>query len=242
MILTIDVGLKNLAFCIMSCKENKDYATYNIHLWKIINTLDDTIPNCICLTKKNKECNKKSSMKYLSETGETVYTCKAHFPKNIPIVKGKNIIKKVKVKECLLQDIALSVIRCLNEVYNENTELFNKLTKIHIELQPKINNKMKLVSHIIYGKLIDIFQENKLIQIRFIRAAQKLKVYKGPEIECKLKSPYSKRKFLSVEHTKWILHNLFCEEERYKWYNFFIEHKKKDDLADVYLMAINGIK
>ena len=240
MILTIDVGLKNLAFCIMSSDDKKKIECYTIHLWEIINTLDESIPNCVCLTKKGSICGKNSTMKYIKD-GELNYTCKTHFPKDRDI-KMNNTIKRSKVKEFLLQDIALVVIRCIDEIYTRNKEIFEQLTKIHIELQPKINNKMKLVSHIIYGKLVDIFQQKESIQIRFIRAAQKLKAYNGPPIECNLKSDYSKRKFLSIEYTKWILQNLFNATECDKWYNFFIENKKKDDLADVYLMAINAVK
>lgn len=243
MILTIDVGLKNLAFCIMSCQDKQDMTTYNIHLWEVINTLDESIPNCSGIIKKtNKECGKKCSMKYIDDKGEIIYTCKPHFPKNIHVMKNKHIIKKIKVKECLLQDIALSVIFAINQLYEANKELFLELTKIHIELQPKINNKMKLISHIIYGKLVEIFKDSPNTQIRFIRAAQKLKIYKGPFIECNLKSAYSKRKYLSIQYTKWILENSFSEEQRNIWYNFFLENKKKDDLSDVYLMALNGIK
>jgi hypothetical protein len=242
MILTIDVGLKNLAFCVMSCNNNLDMKTYNIHLWQVVNTLEEQIPKCESLTKKEKICGKKCCMKYLDTNGNIIYSCKPHFPKDIPIVKTKNIIKKIKVKECLLQDIALSVINAMNNLINENVELFSQITKIHIELQPKINNKMKLVSHIIYGKLVETFQSYPHTQIRFIRAAQKLKIYKGPVVECNLKSAYSKRKYLSIQYTKWILLNCFCDDQKIQWYDFFDNNSKKDDLSDVYLMALNGIK
>jgi hypothetical protein len=241
MILTIDVGLKNLAFCIMSCENKLDMQTYNIHLWEVINTLEEPISKCELLTKKGNKCGKKCSMKYTDSNGDVIYSCKPHFPKDIPVL-SKHKIKKVKVKECLLQDIALSIIKAINNIYDDNKELFSQLKTIHIELQPKINNKMKLISHIIYGKLVEIFQNDNSVQIRFIRAAQKLKAYKGPPVECNLKGAYAKRKYLSIQYTKWIIQNCFNQEQINRWYEYFLSNTKQDDLSDVYLMALNGVK
>ena len=241
MILTIDIGLKNLAMCIMSCSDKKDLNTYNIHFWETINTLEDSIPSCNGLTKRNTICGKQSCKRYQTEDKEVVYTCKTHYPKTMTSTKWNTITKK-KVQYFLLQDIAKLIILKMQDVYQTNIDLFHQLKKIHIELQPKVNNKMKMVSHIIYGKLVDIFQNDQEIQIRFIRAAQKLKAYNGPPVTCNLKTPYSKRKFLAVEYTKWILINKFSEEQNQKWHSHFINNKKKDDLSDVYLMALNGLK
>lgn len=244
MILTIDIGLKNLALCIMSCSEKKELSTYAIHFWETINTLEDTIPCCNGVTKGGTICGKQSCKRYKvkqQEEEKVEYTCKTHFPKTIKSTKWNTITKK-KVQDFLLQDIARLIIKKIQDVYETNLSLFQQLKKIHIELQPKVNNKMKMISHIIYGKLVDIFQDNQEIQIRFIRAAQKLKAYNGPVVTCNLKTPYSKRKFLAVEYTKWILTNKFSEEQVHKWYSHFMNNKKKDDLSDVYLMALNGLK
>lgn len=241
MILTIDVGLKNLAFCIMSCSDKRDMNTYSIHFWETINTLEETIPCCNGQTKRGTICGKQSCKRYQNENNEVEYTCKTHFPKSIKSTRWNTITKK-KVQDFLLQDIAKLIIKKIQELYDTHINLFNQLKKIHIELQPKVNNKMKMMSHIIYGKLVDIFQDNDSIQIRFIRAAQKLKAYNGPTVICNLKTPYAKRKFLAVEYTKWLLQNRFTEEQVHKWFSYFMNNKKKDDLSDVYLMALNGLK
>lgn len=152
--------------------------------------------------------------------------------------KKSSVLKTKKIDEYLLQDIAKIVLDKVDEIYNDNINLFENLSKISIELQPKINQKMKFTSHIIYGKLVELMKNTKC-EIRFVRASQKLKAYTGPEIKCSIKNAYKKRKFLSVEYTKWFLENKFNKEQRDCWYPILENHSKKDDISDTYLMAIN---
>lgn len=60
MVLTIDVGLKNLAMCIMDSE-------YNIHLWDVYNLLDDEQYSYSCETrqKDGKMCEKNVNLKFL---------------------------------------------------------------------------------------------------------------------------------------------------------------------------------
>lgn len=256
MIATIDVGLKNLAICVMNCDNKKDFQTYNIPLWEVFNLLDDTQHTCEGLMKNGKTCGKKCLYKYkcklpskvegevkevkeVTEVTEATikYSCKTHFPKDIKI-NNSNKFKPKKVQDYLLQEIAEVVIVKLNEILIDYDDLFQNVGKILIELQPKINNKMKFVSHIIYSKFVEYYI-GKPTMIRFVRASQKLKAYKGPIVECKLKSPYSKRKFLSIEYTKWFLIEKFYNKIAY---DKFMTNSKKDDLGDVFLMAINALQ
>ena len=63
-------------------------------------------------------------------------------------------------------------------------------------------------------------------------ARNKLKIYDGPVVECNIKNKYSKRKYLSVEYTKYFV------KDMQKWFAFFNTHTKKDDLADSYLQGL----
>ena len=157
----------------------------------------------------------------------------------MPITKN-NIFKKKMIDSYLLQDIANIVLLKIQEIYDSNKEIFVKLTNVNIELQPKINQKMKFISHIIYGKLVELYY-NTTTTIRFVRAAQKLKAYNGPILQCNLKSSYAKRKWLSIQYTNWFLENRFCENEKLKWHDHFNNHKKRDDMGDTLLMSINAI-
>ncbi len=237
MILAIDIGIKNLALCIMSSHNYQDFNTYKIHLWDVFDTLDSEDNKCQSLTKGNKICNKKCLYKYKDEL-EWKYCCKTHFPKNLKIEKENNVCKK-KINDYLLQDIAKIVLFKIQEIYDNNIE-FQQLKSIIIELQPKINQKMKFTSHIIYGKLVELYM-NKNVTVRFVRAANKLKAYTGPPLVCNLKNPYAKRKWLSIQYIKWFLETKFNTIEKDKWLTHLNTHKKADDMSDTALMAINGL-
>ena len=162
--------------------------------------------------------------------------------------------------------------------------------KVVIENQPSLKNpQMKSIQMIVYsyflmyGKVLNN-NENKIMDIDFCNASNKLKVYKGPEIilvkkikkekkidtklqdiielqggssnneikedskedskkdskeqkakEKKSKSPklsYGDKKKMSVEHVKFFLKDDIQNLE------FFLNHKKKDDLADSYLQGL----
>jgi hypothetical protein len=100
-----------------------------------------------------------------------------------------------------------------------------------------MNSKMVFTSHILYATLVELFKDK--IPIRFVRASQKLKAYTGPEIICTLKGSYAKRKWLSIQYCIWFLQNKFDENISSIWLPIFQQHQKKDDLSDVFLMAIN---
>lgn len=238
MILTIDIGLRNLAMCIMSAVEKQDISTYDIHLWDVYNTLDSDDYACEGVQKSGKVCGKKCTCKYLLDN-EYKYCCKTHFPKNIAFTKN-NTFKKRAINDYLLQDIAKIVLTKIQEIFDDNKDIFINVKQILIELQPKINQKMKFTSHIIYGKLVELYKETDTT-IRFVRASQKLRAYTGPEIECILKGSYAKRKWLSIQYTKWFLENKFSNEQKEKWLPFFESKTIKADLGDVNLMAINAL-
>ena len=227
--LCIDPGIRNLSFCIMNDK-------YEILLWDIYNVLNSDDYHCKSLFKNGKICNRSCNQKY-KDNNDLVYTCKTHFPKNIIKTKFNNF-KKKNIDDYLLQDIAKAFIDKIQQIHDSNN-VFENLTSILIELQPKCNPKSLFISHILYGKFIELYKDT--IPIRFVRASQKLKSYTGQPIECKLKSKYAQRKWLSIQYCKFFLENKFSKEQKEKWLPFFLSHKKADDLSDAALMSINAI-
>lgn len=222
-----DIGLRHFAYCVMS-------PIYEILAWDVVNVLDSDQYTCNGLLKNGRVCGKKCSMKF--KNPEWVYCCKTHFPKNQDKTKV-NIFKKKNIDDYLLQDIAKSFIQCVQDIH-DNNDAFKVLKNIYIELQPKCNSKMVFVSHILYGKLVELYPN---VAIRFVRASQKLRAYTGPPIECKLKGAYAKRKWLSVKYTEWFLEHKFSKEQREYWLPFYLSNKVKADLADAMLMAMNAV-
>ena len=142
------------------------------------------------------------------------------------------------VKDYPLQDIAINVLSTLQDIYNNNINIFKNTTQILIELQPKCNPKMLFTSHILYGKLVELYL-NSSTTIKFVRASKKLNAYTGPEITCLLKGAYAKRKWLSIQYVKWFLENKFSKEQCDKWLPLLLSQRA--DNADTALMAINAI-
>ena len=231
-ILSIDVGLLNLAFCSVSIDTDDDHPI-SINLWEIINTLGTDLQICSGKLKSGNNCTKSAG--YICQD---VHYCKSHIPKTTPF-------KKIKIKQCksfTLQEIAVNIVSCINDLYKRHTDLFLSLNKVLIELQPRVNNKMKFVSHIIFAKLAELLLDNPNCTIRFVAAKNKLKNFPGPEFVCDVKSKYSQRKRASVYYCKWYLENCFTEEDKTKWKTFLESNRKEDDLADTFNMCIQEYK
>lgn len=240
MIATIDIGIKHLAICIMNCESPNDLTTYKIQLWEVFNLLESNEYFCKNLTKKNTVCNKKCGYKYTDTQNQIEnFCCKTHFPKNLKITT-KNKYKPKNVNDYLLQEIAEIVLKKLTNIFNQKPDMYLSLSKVLLELQPTLNNKMKLISHLIYGKFVEYFLINqKNVPVRFVRAANKLKAYTGPPIECSLKGAYNQRKFYAVQYTKWFLETKFDKQEHDKWMPLL---NNSPDKSDTFLMAINELR
>jgi hypothetical protein len=226
----IDIGLRNLALCIMDTDKT-------ILLWEVYNVLDSDDYKCDCKCKNGNTCGKKCNMKYTKDNNIN-YTCKTHFPKDI-IRSKSNDYKKKNIDDYLLQDIAKSFLDKIYNIYNDNV-VFKDINRIFIELQPMCNKKALFTSHILYGKLVELYRDTD-VPIRFVRASQKLKAYTGPEIKCELKGKYAQRKYLGIQYCRWFLENHLSDEQREKWLPYFLSNSKKDDISDAFLMSINAI-
>lgn len=241
---SIDVGIKNLAMCIMqnNPSDSKNMTQYTIKLWDVFNLLDNDNHLCAGQTKKGLVCGKKCSLTWTETNSPTKrYSCKTHFPKHITQTTRNKYAPK-KVNDYLLQDIALVVIVKMNELFVTHKDIISSLDKVVIELQPKVNNKMKFISHIIYAKFVEFFANTQQkTSVRFVRAAQKLKAYTGPALNCTLKGAYAKRKWLSVQYTTWFLTSKFCSAQKDAWLQFLQTHSEADDLCDTFLMTINEL-
>lgn len=234
--LCVDIGLRHLSMCIMT-------SDHEILLWDVFNVLDTDNHHCGAILKDGSTvCNKRCSMKYSIDC-DIVYTCERHFPKTIKKTKA-NAFRIKNISEYLLQDIAKAFLKKIDCIYENNKDIFMRLDSVFIELQTQINPKAVFMSHILYGKLVELYKDT-LVSIRFVRASQKLKLknhYTGPELICPLKGAYAERKWLSIQYCKWFLQNKFSVEERDKWLPVFSSFSKADDAADSFLYAIQVIQ
>ena len=252
-ILSFDIGVKNLAYCMMNWDPTlPDGNRYNIIHWDVVNLIPESEnPSCEGIVRyrgkrarelgyTQKVCGKVASFHYKMNNNETVdmesgvnnkiyNLCGTHLPdktKGIPI-------KTQKINKVSNQELNLALVRELNKI-----PFFLECDEILLEHQPsKGHPRMKNLSFMLYSFfVIRGFLDNpesrlKNIQIRQINSVKKLSLYNGPVINCDLKNQYDKNKFYSKKYCAYLI------RDNTDWLEFYEKTKKKDDLADCLLQG-----
>uniref|UniRef100_A0A6C0CPR8 Uncharacterized protein n=1 Tax=viral metagenome TaxID=1070528 RepID=A0A6C0CPR8_9ZZZZ len=254
MIISFDVGIKNLAYCVIDNSNNE----YKITHWDVANLCGEK-PTCCHKTKKG-ICGKTASYNFKQQD----YYCGTHV-KKVPnkqlapdiyykIVKAKKPSKKAlkqlngvnntnydKEELCsyveehyLLKNISLKTanqldlieIGCLIAKILPDILPMNKITTVLIENQiSPIANRMKTIQ----GMLAQFFIDRGITNIEFVSSHNKLKAF---DVK---KKTYAERKKSGIEVTE----KLINEKDSLKeWKTLFKSHKKKDDLADSFLQGL----
>ena len=263
MYLSWDIGIKNLSYCILDYVDNKII----IIDWGVIDLLKYQNNTKLCnQSLKNKNiCNKKASyysgdnyycklhsknIENLKEISKKTICCKCkkiatHHDINSDIFYCKthcNLgVNNIPINQTAAKFMPLFSIGKLLYRELDNNELFSKVTNISIENQPSARApKMKSIQMILYSYFVMKSHQGilKIDNINMISAKHKLKVYKNEygEIDKSIltsKNKYTRNKKTAIFCTKKYLEN----EHDSKWLEYFDTHKKKDDLADAYLMG-----
>jgi len=268
-ILSIDVGMKCLAYCLFSLDDDK----YSIDKWGILDLCNEKKYKCCGINKKTKQpCDK--APKFFKGTN---YYCKIHAKKQ-PFKMPTNELKRtniMKVKLCELKSLCekYDIYKDEKNKKLKKTEyqnlILSELDTKYLEFVSTI--KTSSINMVTYGKRMKTEFENLLKDIKIDRVivenqigplALRMKTLQGmimqhfiekgcdiiEEIAAsnklkdylkKKKTKYCERKRLSIEVTKKILEE---KNNLHHWIPHFIEHKKKDDLADSFLQGIWYIK
>tara|TARA_X000000368_G_scaffold393202_1_gene358707 strand:- start:968 stop:1771 length:804 start_codon:yes stop_codon:yes gene_type:complete len=254
-VLSIDIGIKNLAFVILEHDKNKE--EFHIEKWNVIN-LCNKIPNCSSCIKPAKFCkdfnffcNKHTkNTEYKIPTINTKTLSKQNLKNIISIANDNNIeynksISKnelIKLIEDHINNTCLNKIEQLNakdinlidlgiNLKKEFNELFtnidlHKIDIIILENQiSPIANRMKTIQGMIAQYFIDCNNYN----IEFMSSANKLKLFNNTK-----KTTYSERKKLGIKYTQ----ELLLKKNMMSHLEFFNKNNKKDDLADCLLQGI----
>lgn len=180
----------------------------------------------ICDVKLKKKCDKQATYE-IKDEGDVKYCCTAH---------SKRFKKKKKLNTN--HDILKLSQTCISKLKELDT---SNVKYVLIENQPALKNPiMKSVQMVIYTYFLmdGVMNDKSCIEnIHMVNARNKLKVYKGPKVECNKKGKYAQNKYLSVVYTgNMIEHDDDCFKDLFK------TSKKKDDLADAYLQGIYWIE
>lgn len=208
-ILSIDVGLKNLAIARIHFLENKQMKILD---WLLID---------ISVDKTDKIC---SLCKFKSKwIVDYKHMCNRH-KKN---AKCTMIIKNNEY----LQNITVSIVNKLNEHAH-----FLQSDLVLIENQPAMVNPMiksiqiMLQSYFVMNGVMN--SKSNISYVQPIHASLKMKACKDIECVKKLKSKYAQKKHKAVLGCERLL-----KEHQDDHLEYFNKHKKKDDLADALLQA-----
>jgi hypothetical protein len=218
-LLSFDVGIKNLSYCLLDDKEN------TIEDWGIINISVD--PVCEHCMKGDKQCDKTA--KFIIDE---VKLCSSHI--KLKKYKDQKSKKVKKVKNPILE-IGKNIVEKLDAKNN-----FLDVHVVLIENQPALKNPtMKTIQMILYSYFLINGVTNNLSPIEtieMINARNKLKAYKGPIIECEIKDKYKRTKYLGIKYCEWMI--LENENIKQEYRDLLEQSKKKDDLADAYLQGM----
>ena len=254
-LLSIDVGIKNLALCLFNIENKEKYEILN---WDVVNLCNEIDVKCFMCSKSAKFINKE------------IHCCKKHIPdtglllidkelemKNLKktkvndikeIFKRHNIEFDNKTSKVLLLDYFEKLIPDKYVIPFSNKVNCNDLNliEIGINLKDKLNNlyeNMKIDTVIIENQISPIANRMKTLQgmiaqyfilndvtdIQFISASNKLKDYVSK------KTTYSERKHKGIEICEEILIN---NTDICQYLDMFNTHKKRDDLADCFLQGL----
>lgn len=256
-ILSFDVGIKNLSYCLLDVS-----SSYTIQDWDIINLCDYKIIKCNHVLKNKKICTNKAIYNLNNEK----FFCKLHNKLNNIMIAPDYYYKLLKMKKYSIKSMNLLSNQINYKIKGKNKEdIKDELIKhISNNLIVKIekNNNSKEINLIDIGikiknVLTNIFDldniDKILIENQISTIANRMSKVQGmltqyfidhniTNIEyisscnkLKLfninKNNYSNRKKAGIEITKKILKNN-------NWIDRFNKNKKKDDLADSFLQGL----
>ena len=210
-ILSIDVGIKNLAHCLI----NTD--PFSIEQWNVTDLTK--YRTCSCLEKATHElhdmylCKRHAS--YTSLPQCITLCTKYKIPLGTKDEMKRELKKQTKtLSEPTLVDLGKQIIQSYvaQEVPN--------IVVIENQIGP-LASKMKAIQALLIQHWL-----MKGVQVECMSACNKLKLFHEG------KTTYAERKKLSIEHTSRLLEQYALNDHG------FHRHKKKDDLADTFLQGI----
>ena len=266
-ILSIDVGIKNLAICVIETNNND----FDIKYWDVINLLEEKVYYCNCSVHNKK--NSKPCTKLAQYYKDDNYFCKIHAnSSNYKLPTSTiNSYKSLKIDDLniLCNEYEIDIVKnTKNNIHKQIQEyienyILNSITKLNsnninlIDIGKSIKHNLDKLDIFIFLNLDYVLIENQISPI-----ANRMNCIQGMITQYfimkdinnilfvsagnKLKNfignkrtKYNERKKLSITITRaLLLKNDMDNFNKEKIIDMFDKHKKKDDLADSFLQGI----
>lgn len=263
-ILSFDVGLRNLAYCLLE----KIDGHVKIIEWDVIDLIGEIpedIPKCDGLLKNGKECSHKCS----NVTEDDEHYCNMHLPKDVVSTKYTTMkicsheMKKGHCKRkvfyqtpdkmyyCKIhggqkkQGITLNVInkdpsyyeicKMINQKIEEKPVLMD-IDEVVIENQPTMKNpRMKNIQVMLFSHFVMRDKNNRIKNVSYISATNKLKeAYKKVDITLHKMPANAKAQRKKLA----IIYTKELLQDQPDKLHILENHSKKDDMCDSYLQGL----
>jgi hypothetical protein len=208
-LLSIDVGIQNLAICILASRNN----AFKVDIWSVLSVCAQ--PKCQGFTKTGTPCTRKAICLFQEVNGVDKSTCKAHAKSHswtpIPIMNSKTLLE---------QELVLRLLKIMDGIHAEH-----KVDAVVIERQPIRSRKMMLAADTIFAFWAP------LAKVSFVAPVAKFsQIWDSPHVVvAKGKRGYKDRKQQSIDVLTQVCSKL----------NMTLpESNKMDDLADAFLQGL----
>lgn len=234
LVASFDVGVKNLAFCVMryepEAQSGNQYPILEWNCFDLTESMDGMSTKLCCAVKGNgKDCG--LGAKIMTDEGR--YYCGMHNPDK----ERYQPMKAKKVAGMTYEKMGNALMDRLDALKH----VWDQVDHVIIEQQFNKNRKMIFLSAIIFAYFMQSGQrktESKIAHVKFASSRNKLLVYDGPAIEERTrKGDKDHRKWLAVKHCEWLIRN---DEQHLGFLHRY--PKKKDDLSDCFLQGADYLK
>ena len=224
-IASFDIGIKNLAYCIMSYHPELQGAPFKIYDWQVVDLLSED-------TKKM-PCSRCAHTGNYYDAAKRFY-CLRHAKTLDEGLKAglepSALTKHRRIDNTDNLELNIAIIRALDK-----NPLILKCREVIMEQQPQKNAKMKNLSFMIFSYFAcrgRIDTDTPILKdIRFVNSKHKLSVYDGPVVQCDLKNAYGRNKYYGKAYCDYMIRH---DPEHSKMLR---DSKKRDDLADCFLQG-----
>ena len=218
-ILSIDIGIKNLAHCFLETSD-----TIKILDWNVVDLTG--IPKCVkcikaacyktsqaCFCKKHvpvfpkMQGLSKQALTDLCSSNQLELGNRAEMAARVALLKKRELIQKGS-----LVDLGRALCAAYDNVKDVDVVL--------------IENQMAARMAVVMGLVVQYWIMRGVRKVEIVSPVQKLKFIGAG------KTVYAERKKMAVEHTRRLLLELNLSVEAFE------SHRKKDDLADTFLQAM----